>query len=96
MSTINKTELARRTAEATGLNLTVTDEVITVFLDKLQGAVAEGDKVTLTGFATFEARKRDARTARNPRTGEEIQVAPTTVPAFKAGTVFRKRVNDGA
>ena len=54
-----------------------------------------GQKVQLTGFGTFEARDRKARTARNPQTGEEVKVAATRVPAFKAGKAFKDAVKPG-
>ncbi|HIQ88376.1 TPA: HU family DNA-binding protein, partial [Candidatus Galligastranaerophilus faecipullorum] len=51
-----------------------------------------GEKVTLVGFGTFEARKRAARTGRNPQTGKEIKIAAKTVPAFSAGKKFKELV----
>jgi len=56
--------------------------------------VSQG-KVQITGFGTFEARDRKARTARNPQTGEEVKVAATRVPAFKAGKAFKDQVKPG-
>ncbi len=62
-------------------------------LSSITSAVAGGDKVTLPGFGTFEARSRNARTGRNPQTGAEIQIAASTVPGFKAGAGFKAAVN---
>ncbi|MBQ3427116.1 MAG: HU family DNA-binding protein [Clostridia bacterium] len=56
-------------------------------------ALAEGDKVQVTDFGTFEVRDRAARTGKNPRTGETIQIAASKVPAFKAGKVLKEAVN---
>ena len=56
-------------------------------------ALAEGDKVQVTDFGTFEVRERAARTGKNPRTGETIQIAASKVPAFKAGKVLKETVN---
>ena len=54
----------------------------------------KGDtEVTLVGFGTFKAKKRDARTGRNPRTGESIQISASVVPSFKAGKAFKDALN---
>ena len=55
--------------------------------------MVEGDKVQLVGFGTFEVRTRDARTGKNPRTGEVIKIAASKVPAFKAGKALKDVVN---
>ena len=69
-----------------------TDAVDTVF-DSIAAAVAKGDKVAIPGFGSFEKRKRNARTARNPQTGAAIKVPATNVPAFKAGKEFKEKVS---
>ncbi len=61
-------------------------------LDVILEAVAKGDKVTLVGFGTFEARDRQAREGRNPSTGKPIKIPATRVPAFSAGKLFREKV----
>lgn len=66
--------------------------VATVF-DEITGALARGDRVELRGFGAFSVRKRDARTGRNPRTGEAVPVAEKGVPFFKAGKELRERLN---
>ena len=58
-----------------------------------RGAVKKGERVSIPGFGTFERRARSARTARNPRTGEEIKVPATKVPAFKPGATFKSNVS---
>ncbi len=78
----SKADLSKKDAE-NALNSLV--EVITTTLKK-------GDKVTLTGFGTFEARKRKARQGINPQTGAKIQIAATTVPKFKAGKSFKDAI----
>jgi DNA-binding protein HU-beta len=55
-------------------------------------AVSSGDKVTLVGFGTFEARDRQAREGRNPQTGDKMTIPATRVPAFSAGKVFKEKV----
>ena len=64
-----------------------TDAVENV-VDTIVRAVHNGDSVTITGFGVFEQRRRAARVARNPRTGETVKVKPTSVPAFRPGAQF--------
>lgn len=66
--------------------------VATVF-DEVTAALARGDRVELRGFGAFSVRRRDARTGRNPRTGEAVPVAEKGVPFFKAGKELRERLN---
>ena len=65
-----------------------TDAVENV-VDTIVRAVHKGDSVTITGFGVFEQRRRAARVARNPRTGETVKVRPTSVPAFRPGAQFK-------
>ncbi len=62
------------------------------FIGGVQNAVKAGDKVSLIGFGTFEARERAAREGKNPQTGEKIKIAACKVPAFKAGKAFKDLV----
>jgi DNA-binding protein HU-beta len=89
---MNKSQLSDAIAEKTGLNGAQSDAALDAVLTSITDAVASGDKVTIPGFGTFEARERSARTGRNPQTGEEISIAATTAPAFKAGAAFKKAV----
>jgi DNA-binding protein HU-beta len=68
-------------------------EALNAVLETIQSAVAEGDKVAITGFGVFEKSERPARTARNPATGAEIQVAAQSVPKFRPGADFKALVN---
>ena len=88
---MNKQELAARISEKTGLKNTY--KFINGFIEVVSDALAEGDKVQLVGFGTFESRERSARNARNPQTGEAVRIAAKTVPAFKAGKAFKDAVN---
>jgi DNA-binding protein HU-beta len=63
-------------------------------IDIIVTSVAGGDKVTLVGFGSFEKRERKAREGRNPKTGESMTIAATTVPAFSAGKSFKETVAD--
>lgn len=62
-------------------------------VDTIVRAVHKGDTVTITGFGVFEQRRRAARVARNPRTGETVKVKPTSVPAFRPGAQFKAVVS---
>ena len=69
-----------------------TADVVAAVLETIEKTVSKGKKVTLVGFGTFEARKRAARTGRNPQTGAELKIAAKTVPAFSAGKKFKELV----
>ena len=89
---MNKNELIESIATATGESKRTVNDVVNATIDQIQSQVKKGERVSLPGFGTFERRNRSARTARNPRTGEEIKVAATKVPAFKPGANFKDTV----
>ena len=89
---MNKEELVKAVSEKAKMSQKQATEVIAATLETIQKAVAKGKKVTLVGFGTFEARKRAARTGRNPQTGAAIKIAAKTVPAFSAGKKFKDAV----
>jgi integration host factor subunit beta len=68
--------------------------VVTIF-DEIAAALARGDRVELRGFGAFSIKKRDARTGRNPRTGDTVEVARKVIPFFKTGKQLRERLNGG-
>ncbi len=90
---MNKGELIDTIASSTGESKRVVGDVLEATINTIEGAVKKGERVSLPGFGTFERRQRSARTARNPRTGEEIQVPATKVPAFKPGATFKSNVS---
>ena len=90
---MNKGDLIETVASSTGESKRVVGDVLDATLNAIEGAVKKGERVSLPGFGTFERRARSARTARNPRTGEEIKVPATKVPAFKAGATFKSNVS---
>jgi len=90
---MNKEELVKEISRKAKVSQKQASEIITLTLDTIEKTVAKGKKVTLVGFGTFEARKRAARTGRNPQTGKEIKIPAKTVPAFSAGKKFRELVN---
>jgi integration host factor subunit beta len=63
-------------------------------LDEITAALARGDRVELRGFGAFSVKKREARTGRNPRTGEQVSVDEKSVPFFKTGKEMRERLNE--
>lgn len=89
---MNKTELINVVAERTGATKKDTEAVINAFTETVTEALANGDKVQIVGFGTFETRHRAARTARNIQTGEVVQVPEKRVPAFKAGSKLKEVV----
>ncbi len=95
---MNKGELVDKVAEKASASIekTVTkkevDLVITATIDAIMEAVAEGNKVTLVGFGSFEPRERKEREGRNPKTGDTMVIPATTVPAFSAGKLFKEKV----
>ena len=68
------------------------DEVVDFVFDTITGALKKGDEVSIAGFGSFVVKHRKARTARNPRTGEMVQVPATKVPRFKAGKALKDAV----
>ncbi len=93
---MNKTELRDAVAAAADLTGAQADKALNAVLDSITSALASGDKVTLPGFGTFETRDRAARQGRNPQTGESMEIAASTNPAFKAGAQLKAAVSKKA
>ena len=89
---MRKGDLVRAVAAQTNLSITVIETVINSTFNTIVDTVASGDKVIVTGFGTFEARPRKARTGRNPQTGEPIQIPASTAATFTAGKTFSETV----
>ncbi|MHB1597173.1 MAG: HU family DNA-binding protein [Streptosporangiaceae bacterium] len=89
---MNKRDLIDAISGRLGDKKTAT-EAVNAVLDTIQSAVAQGDKVAITGFGVFEKSDRPARTARNPATGATIEVPKTSVPKFRPGADFKALVN---
>lgn len=90
---MNKGELVDAVAGKVQSTKKEVDAVLSATIEAIMDAVANGDKVTLVGFGTFEPRKRAAREGRNPQTGKAIQIPETVVPAFSAGKLFKEKVS---
>lgn len=89
----SKTELIDLVAAKTGQAKSETTKTVNALLDVIKDQLAQGEKVALVGFGTFEVRERAARKGRNPQTGAEIEIAAANAPAFKAGKDFKEAVN---
>ena len=89
---MNKTELVAALATKAGASKKDAEAVLNAFVDVVGDTLKKGDKISLVGFGTFEARKRAAREGKNPQTGAKIKIAATTVPAFKAGKALKDKV----
>lgn len=69
------------------------ERIVNTVFDEIVEAMARGDRVELRGFGAFSVKSRDARTGRNPRTGEAVEVEAKSVPFFKTGKLLRDRLN---
>ncbi|GII76501.1 hypothetical protein Sru01_14830 [Sphaerisporangium rufum] len=89
---MNKRELVDAIADRVGDRKTAT-EAVNAIIEAIQHAVANGEKVSITGFGAFEMAHKPARQARNPSTGEPIKVAESWGPKFRPGADFKELVN---
>ena len=90
---MTKTELISAVADQTGCTKKSADEAVNAIVSIITDTLAKGDKVSIVGFGTFEARVREARTGKNPRTGEILEVPASRAVKFKVGAEFKKKVN---
>ncbi len=91
---MTKSELIARLAEKNPhLYQRDVERIVTTIFDEIASALARGDRVELRGFGAFSVKKRDARTGRNPRTGEAVSVEGKAIPFFKTGKQLRERLN---
>ena len=89
---MNKTELIAAVAEKAGLTKKDAERVVNATVDAISESLVKGDKVQISGFGIFEVKTREARTGRNPRTKETIQIPATRLPAFKASKTLKDSV----
>lgn len=90
---MNRNELISSMAEKSGLSKKDVGIALDAFVDAVNDALKEGDKVQLIGFGSFEVKTRAARTAKNPRTGAPVEIGESKVPAFKPGKAFKDMLN---
>ena len=89
---MNKSELVEALATKAELSKAAAGRAVDVLVEEIVTAVANGDSVTLVGFGTFKSAARAAREGKNPKTGEKLKIAATTVPKFSAGATFKQEV----
>ena len=87
-----KAELINVVAEKAGLSKKDTEKAVTALIDTITAELVAGEKVSLVGFGNFDVKTREARTGRNPKTKEEIQIPATRIPQFKAGKALKDAV----
>ena len=90
---MNKVELVASMAEKAELTKVDAEKALKAFIDVVTEEMKKGGKVQLVGFGTFEVTERDARTGRNPQTGEAIEIKASKAPKFKAGKALKDTVN---
>jgi len=90
---VNKNDLVEAVSERTGLAKSDAARAVEAVLGAITETLQKGDQVTLTGFGTFVAKTRAARTGRNPRTGEPIAIPASRAPGFKAGKALKDAIN---
>ncbi len=90
---MNKAELIEVLTEKLNVDRKQANDAVEELISAIVRAVHKGESVTITGFGVFERRRRAARVARNPRTGETVKVKPTSVPAFRPGAQFKAIVS---
>ncbi|MCK9393705.1 MAG: HU family DNA-binding protein [Candidatus Paceibacterota bacterium] len=89
---MTKEDIVEAVVKATAMTKKDAAETLNIILDEITKILAKGGEVTLTGFGTFRVGKRAARKGRNPKTGEEIQIAASKSPKFKAGKSLKDAV----
>ncbi len=90
---MTKADIVEEISEKTGLNKKEAFVVVDLMIENIKKALSEGDKIELRGFGSFKVKKRNQRKARNPRTGETVDVPAKLVPFFKVSKALKERVN---
>lgn len=90
---MNKSELIEAIAASADIPKAAAGRALDAMVDNITGALKKGDQVALVGFGTFAVKERAARTGRNPRTGDPIEIAAAKIPSFKAGKALKDAVN---
>ncbi len=90
---MNRVELVAEVAKKADLSKKDAEAAVKCVFDAIADALAEGDKVQLIGFGTFDVAERAAREGRNPRTGETMKIEASKAPRFKAGKALKDKIN---
>ena len=93
MTTMNKKELVDAIAGKTDSSGAAADRAVNALIEIISDTLKKGDSLTLPGFGTFEVRERAARTGRNPKTGEKLEIGASRVAAFKPGAALKAAIN---
>lgn len=93
---MNKRALVESAATRAGVSLTVAEAALDAAWEAISTALSEGDRVAIAGFGTFEVRERAARSGRNPRTGEPMEIPAGRSPAFKPAAALKQAVADAS
>ncbi len=93
---MNRSEQAEHLAVRTGMSKAAAKDAVDGVFDVIDEALVNGEEAQILGFGTFGARNRPARTARIPRTGEDLSIPASTVPVFKAGKTLKDAAGSGA
>ena len=90
---MNKNDLASAMAEDAGITKSSATKALDAMTNAIKSALRAGDKVSIPGFGSFQAKHRSARMGRNPATGESIQITASNSPSFKAGKALKDALN---
>ena len=90
---MNKSEFVDAIAKAADFTKVDAAKAVDAMIDVVTETLKAGDQITLVGFGSFQVKTREARTGRNPRTGETIQIKASKIPSFKAGKALKDAVN---
>lgn len=90
---VNKAQLIDSIADGTGVSKAVAEKMLDVTIESITRTLKDGDPVAIVGFGTFKVSARAARSGRNPRTGETIDIAAAKVPKFSAGKALKDAIN---
>lgn len=94
-STLTRADLAEAVYLKVGLSRAESAALVEMIIDEICDAVARGETVKLSSFATFHVREKSERIGRNPKTGEEVPISPRRVVSFKASNILKQRVVEG-
>ncbi len=90
---MNKSELVKQIADSADISQNEANKALKSLIETITGELSEGGRIDLVGFGSFSLKHRNARTGRNPSTGETIQIAAANVPSFKAGKALKDACN---
>lgn len=93
---MTKAELIESVASKVDLPRATAERAVNTMFDEIVAALKQGDKVNISGFGTFSISTRKARTGRNPKTGESIEIAASRAAKFKPGKTLKDEINDGS